>query len=349
MIDKYLQDLEARISDSVEEELLSTWTAFAQGNWQGDIFSPRRPAPSAPSIDWPHVLVNDTLDDFERMALQQLEGCSLALAQASDAILCVRANYGTSIIPSLFGAELFIMDRDIDTLPTSWPLKGGKDAIRSLVEAGVPDLNPEVLGGRALAMGRRFVELFEPYPKIRRHVHIYHPDLQGPMDVCELLWGSSIFVDIVDEPELAKALLDLITESYSRFLDEWHTIVPPRPECAVHWSMLHGGTIMLRDDSAMNFSPPMFEEFIEPYDQRLLDRFGGGAIHFCGRGEHYLHRLPEMRGVNAINMSQPEYNDMETIYRNTVDRGLQIVGLSRDAAEAALADGRDLHGNVHCW
>ena len=349
MIEPYLQDLENRIDPSVEEQLLAEWATFAEGGWEEGIFSPRRPAPAPPATAWPHVLVDDTLDSFELMALQQLEGCSAALEKASGAVMAGRANYGTSILPSLFGAELFIMDRDTDTLPTSWPVAGGMEAIRQLVERGVPDFAPDALGGRALAMGRYFVDLIADYPRIRQHVHLYHPDLQGPVDICELLWGSRLFLDIVDEPDLVKALLELLTETYARFLDAWHAIVPPDPERAVHWSLMHRGTIMLRDDSAMNFSPAMFEEYIEPYDQQLLDRFGGGAIHFCGRGEHYIHRIPEMCGVGAINMSQPEYNDMETIFRHTVDRGLQIVGFQRQAAEEAVAAGRDLHGNVHCW
>jgi hypothetical protein len=40
---------------------------------------------------------------------------------------------------------------------------------------------------------------------------------------------------------------------------------------------------------------------------------------------------------------------MEVIYRHTVDRGIKLLGLNRDAADAALAAGRHLHGSVHCW
>jgi hypothetical protein len=38
---------------------------------------------------------------------------------------------------------------------------------------------------------------------------------------------------------------------------------------------------------------------------------------------------------------------METIYRNTVDKDIRLLGFDRATAEAALASGRDLHGNVH--
>jgi uroporphyrinogen-III decarboxylase len=187
------------------------------------------------------------------------------------------------------------------------------------------------------------------HPRISRYVTIYHPDLQGPMDVCELLWGSAIFLDLVDHPDMVQALLTLITETYIRFMRRWNEVVPGPAGYAVHWQMMHKGTIMLRDDSAMNLSPQMFEEFIEPYDRRLLREFRGGAFHFCGRGDHYIHRLPEMGGVNALALSQPEYNDMERVFRYTVDRGIRLLALPRKAAEEALSRGRNLHGSVHCW
>jgi uroporphyrinogen-III decarboxylase len=113
--------------------------------------------------------------------------------------------------------------------------------------------------------------------------------------------------------------------------------------------MLHKGRIMIRDDSAMNLSPEMFDEFIKPHDQRLLSEFGGGAVHFCGRGDHYIDRLTRMEGLYAVNLSQPECNDMERIFRHTVDRGIRLIGLQRLAAENALRRGRELGGRVHCW
>jgi hypothetical protein len=97
----------------------------------------------------------------------------------------------------------------------------------------------------------------------------------------------------------------------------------------------------------MNLSPRMVREFATPYDQRLLDEFGGGAIHFCGRGDHYIEGLGALRGLHAINLSQPGLNDMEKIFTNTVDRGINLIGLDREAAEAALGRGRDLRGRVH--
>jgi hypothetical protein len=347
MLERYLEELERRIEPDIEDALWAEWRDFADGKFAGAIFAPRRQRRAPATLVWPDVNINDAIEDFELMALHQLGECSRMLAEGSGELLNVRCNYGTGILPSVFGVELFMMPHETNTLPTNRPLPGAT-AIQTLLERGAPDLT-QGLAGKTLKMGRRFVDLLRPYPNLRRYVRVYHPDTQGPMDICELLWGSSLFLALLDNPDLVKALLDLITQTYTRFMQTWTAIVPLAADYNVHWSLLHRGKIMLRDDSAMNLSPAMFAEFVEPYDQHLLDAFGGGAIHFCGKGSHYIHRFPGMRGVYAINMSQPEYNDMETIFRHTVDRGIKILGLARDAAEEALRQGRDLHGNVHCW
>jgi len=346
-LNPYLEDLETRLDPDVEDELLAKWRTFADGNFLGKIFSPHRAKATPAMIEWPRVLVNDALEDIELMILQQLSTCSAAVADGSGALLTVRANYGTCILPSLFGAEVFYMDHEMDTLPTSKPIPGGATAMLGLVERGMPNLESGC-GSRVFAATHRFLEVLAPFPKLSRFIHIYHPDTQGPMDIAELLWGSTIFVDAIDQPELVHALLDLISTTYTGFLRAWYGQVPAEFDYAFHWRMLHRGRIMLRDDSAMNFSPRMFEEFILLYDQRLLDEFDGGAIHACGKVDHYIRYIGEMRDVYAFNMSQPEYNDMEMVYRHTIDKGIPLIGLQREIAENALASGRDLHSLVHC-
>ena len=159
----------------------------------------------------------------------------------------------------------------------------------------------------------------------------------------------SVAVSVFDVPELVKELLELLTRTYSAFMHEWQKIHPiSQNGLTVHWGMVFKGGVMLRDDSAMNFSPEMFDEFIRPYDQALLEEFGGGAIHFCGRGDHYIEAASRIPGLSAIAMSQPHLNDMEKIYTHTVDKGMALIGLNRQAAEQALAAGRNLHGWVHC-
>jgi hypothetical protein len=340
-----LEDLEARIDPAEEERLFQAWIDFTQDRFAGELFAPKRDRRSTPIVDWPTVSVNEAIRDYDTMALQQYGQCSRALAEGSGSLMCVRANYGTSIVPLLFGVEPFVLDDELDTLPTSWPLND-VGTIEHLVDSGVPRLR----GGyshHVLEMGRRYQAIAERYPKIGRYVHIYHPDFQGPLDICEVVWGSSMFYALIDRPALVEAFLEIVTETYVLFMQAWMNIAPFKPSANAHWGMLHGGNIMLRDDSAMNLSPAMFDRFVRPYDQRLLTEFGGGAIHFCGRGDHYMPCMGEMDDLHAIHMSQPAYNDMEAIFASTVDRGIKLIGLTREAAELALASGRALHSQVH--
>jgi hypothetical protein len=349
MIERYLDDLEQRLLPEVEQDLWDQWETFLRGEWPEPIFRPGRRKGSPAGCAWPAIGVNEALDDPEKMALQQLKPCSDAVAAAGPQLLAVRCNYGTGIMPTLFGADLFVMDPELNTLPTSIPIPGGPATMEALVTAGVPEIGAG-LGRSVMDMADTYLELFDGYPNIQRYVHVYHPDLQGPMDVVELLWGSSLFLDIVDRPDLVKSVLELVTETYAAFMCAWEERVPPRRgDVSVHWAMMQPGRIMLRDDSAMNFSPEMFDEFIRPYDAELLRRLGGGAIHFCGRGDHYIRSAASIDGLLAMNLSQPSYNDMETIYSATVDRGIPLLGLDRSTAEQALARGRDLHHRVHCW
>lgn len=344
-----LDDLESRIDDAAERDLWGRWSDFARGKCGAQVFAPGRRAKREPRCDWPSVSVNAALDDFDAMALHQMRTCSQVLAEGSGAVMNVRCNYGTPIMPMLFGVELFRMPDETDTLPASHPLPGGADALRRLLDAGEPSLDQPYMN-KVWEMGRRFREIQSRYAMIGRHVHLYHPDLQGPVDILEMVVGSEMFMLLLDEPELVHQALELITRTYIRVMKRWLTIQPPRTDgLTTHWGMVFpgAGAIMLRDDSAMNLSPEMFVEFMRPHDQRLLDEFGGGAMHACGRVEHFVGYLAEMRGLAAFNMSQPHLNDMEVVWRNTVDRGLLMVGFETEAANRALATGRKLHGRVH--
>ena len=161
-----------------------------------------------------------------------------------------------------------------------------------------------------------------------------------------VLWGTDIFYSMYDEPELVHDAISLITDTYINCMDKWYNLFPADDEMNPHWeAFFYRGKIVLRSDSAMNVSPDLYREFSLPYDRKLLEYFNGGAVHFCGRGDHYIDILCAEKGVTAINMSQPEYNDMEKIYTNTVDKGIKILSMPREQAVADTS--RGFHGHVH--
>lgn len=341
----YIEDIENRIDINEEEQLFSRWLDFIENRFNDTYFSPKRNKLNPSTLKWPLITVNQTLNSFDNMIIQQLSNCSNALEKASGNPLMVRPNYGTSIMPLLFGVEEFLMSDEQNCLPTSRPL-GSTEKIRELVRKGIPNLT-NGYGEKVFIFAEKMNQIKSQYPKIDKYVHIYHPDLQGPFDICEVIWGSEIFYAIYDETFLVKELLELVTQTYIAFMKKWETIVPFRKDINPHWGMMYKGKITLRDDSAMNLGPEQFDEFIKPYDQRLLNEFGGGICHFCGRGDHYIKSMCSMHGMSAIAMSQPEYNEMEKIYQNTVDKGIKLLGLSTVAAEEAKKKNRPLKKQVH--
>lgn len=338
-----LEDIERRIDPAVEEDFSAQWKDFLYGRFEGDLFTAKRKAVSAPGISVPAVHINDAIDDLELMLCHGLQDVA---AQLSTEVLspCIRANYGTGIMTSLFGAELFMMPRHTNTLPTTRAFND-TEVMRGLLEKGMPDLLGG-LGRRVFDFGELCAEVFARYPNIQKYVEVYHPDTQGPLDLCELMWGGEMFLAMYDEPELVHGMLRLVTDTYTAFLEKWFAMFPIHAEMTTHWASLrHRGGIVLRDDSAMNLSPELYKEFAAPYDAELLKHFKGGVVHFCGRGDHYMETLCSIPDLTGVNMSQPEYNDMETIYRSTVDKGIPLLAFPRARAEADL--GRE--GGFHHW
>ncbi|MBR4866984.1 MAG: hypothetical protein IKU11_09855 [Clostridia bacterium] len=339
-----LEDIERRIDPQVEEDFLAQWRSFLAGEFTGKIFTPKRKATSTPGVEITPVNINDAIADYELMLYSQLAGVSQALSSPSG-LPTVRANYGTGIMTSLFGAEVFVMPRETNTLPTTRSLND-TDKIREILMKGKPDLM-NGFGRNVFEMGEIFAEVLSQYPKVQKYVHVYHPDTQGPLDICELLWGGEIFYSMYDEPDFVGYVLSLVTDTYTDFLDKWFGMFPCEADMNFHWNLCHRGRILIRCDSAMNLSPAFYREFAKPYDARLLAHFGGGAMHFCGRGDHYIADLTSTPGLTGINMSQPELNDMEIIFQNTVDSGLPILSFPRKAAETHVTRPGGFHGLVH--
>ena len=216
-----LEDIEKRIDPETEEDHIKQWEDFLYDRFEGEVFAPARKKRTSPSFDLPNININDAVADYDTMLRSQLAGVSKSL-ESKSASLVIRANYGTGILSSLFGAEIFIMPREQNTLPTTKPFND-TEKIEEMIEKGIPDLNGG-LGKKVFEFGELCAETFAKYPKINKYLRMYHPDLQGPLDICELLWGGEMFYAMYDEPELVHSALSLVTDTYTAFMNKWHSV-----------------------------------------------------------------------------------------------------------------------------
>jgi hypothetical protein len=81
-----------------------------------------------------------------------------------------------------------------------------------------------------------------------------------------------------------------------------------------------------------------YEEFVKPYDQSLLDEFGG-CIHFCGRGNAFTRSMLESRRLYGINSSQPELNDVVGLLDQAWARRVTVVGIAERYVPAGRQTG----------
>ena len=181
-----LEDIERRIDPETEDDFRAQWEDFLYDRFEGEIFQPKRKKLTAPTVELPKINITDALDDLDLMLRSQLSTVSWALSRP-NVNTCVRANYGTGIMTSIFGAEIFKMPRENNTLPTTYSFND-TEKIREIVEKGLPDISTG-FGKNVFEFGELCLEVFEKYPKIKKYVTMYHPDTQGPLDITELLWG----------------------------------------------------------------------------------------------------------------------------------------------------------------
>ena len=341
----YLDDIESRINVIQEERLEQEWLNFADGKHNEMVFDPKR-IPSEPTIEYPPMIINHAFTREDWMVYQQLKSVSDAMAGTQGILLSIRPNYGTGIIPSMFDAPMFFLDDNMNTLPCTHFLADGQAAIERILEKKEMNFS-KGLAKSVFTFGEIYKEAIKDYPLISRYVHVYNPDLQGPFPLIDALWGSEIYTALYDEEDLLHEGLTFMTDVYLEFINRWQALFPRfDKDHSIEWGLLHKGRVIIRNDACMNISGNMYREFVMPYDQRILSTVGGG-IHFCGRGDHYVDILCGMENIGCLNISQPYLNDMEIVYKASVDQGIPIIGVPDDEVKRALKIGRDLHGLVH--
>jgi hypothetical protein len=271
--------------------------------------------------DWPRFPYNDAFYDPSKMLLNQLYAPFIHNQLKDDHPLNIRCNFGTVILPSIFGVGYQLTET---SLPWCHHLTS-RDAVRRLIANGIPDPHSG-LGGRCFETADYYREVLADYPKLAQAVAIYHPDMQGPFDVAHLIWGPDIFVALYDCPELVHELLTLVTETYIVWMKQWKAFIGEGNDFTTHWNFYIKGGIMVRDDTPVMLSLAHYETFVKPYDQQLLDEFGG-CIHFCGKADYLVPSMCESRNLYGIHSSQPELNDMRMIKDAAFAQQIALLGV----------------------
>lgn len=317
----HVEQVAARHRAALNFESLDLLPLVCYLPYEGEDFTPF-PYPEA-FAEPPKMMVNELLVGFTSIYH--------AVDLPDDAPYCLRPNLGVTIIASMFGAELRLLD---DNMPWVKPLPGGPDSIHALVDAPLPELSAGLLP-RVLDQYAFFRDALVDYPNCRAAFQLTLPDLQGPFSIAELLWGTDIYLAFFDYPDLLKAVQSKITDLmllvYERLKGE------VRDNFGPDYQYQHAtgvrGKLLVRDDSAINVAAHHYRDFLEPYNARLAAELGEIGIHFCGDGQHQAKNMLSIAGLTCLDLGQPGMMDLDRLYAQASAHGASLLRLTVPGAE----------------
>jgi hypothetical protein len=274
IVNRQLHDGLCQIADVIDPDRVRSAERIQKAAWC------RKPVDRIPVIihgveppDWPRYPQTEEFLDPEKMLWNQLVTARTAASVRDDRMMCIRANYGPGIIPSMLGATVQVDDTTTWTEPCH-----GSCAIREMIDRGVPDLL-QGYGSKVLQTEAFFRDILCEYG-LAPYVHVYQCNNQGIFDIAYLLWGQEIYFAMYDEPELVHGLLDLITRTTIALVRAQKEILGEPNDEMYHMFYWVPGGVRVVDDVTMNLSPDTYDEFCRPYNERLFAAFGGGYIHY---------------------------------------------------------------------
>ena len=278
-----------------------------------------------PAEDLECYAYEDAFDDPEKMLFNELiktvGGTSTynSVRLKDHFPLQVRSNYGVGILASLFGANCRVIN---DNMP--WVDHLEISDIKKIVSRGVPEID-SAMGSRVIETNAYYIEKIKPYPKCSRHIHITQPDLQGPFDIAHLLVGDDIFCGVYDYPELLHELLDIITQTYIRFVEALQPLVTDKTKSDALYihGAIYGGKALIKDDTASaTLSREMYAEFSKKYNDKIFRLLDGGSLHYCGGSRDWHLKTMDCEWLKGINYGNPELQDLKSIWEYWRERDI---------------------------
>jgi Uroporphyrinogen decarboxylase (URO-D) len=202
--------------------------------------------------------------------------------------------FGTGVIASAFGCQIeFPPKQDPAVNPRHYPVQTAGD-VRKL---RIP--NPETDG-----LMPKVLE-FLCYMKQNSFLPVGITDFQGPLTTANQLMGYDKLIYLMeDEPLLMHELMDKVTEALIQWVKKQKEVIgEPLTECFSDQQVYigkHAG-VWFSDDDAVLMSPRTYQDFVVPYNSRILQAFGGGCIHYCGNATHQAENFLRTEGLVAIN------------------------------------------------
>ena len=272
------------------------------------------------------VAARDGIEEFnshEKTLVNGLRSAAMMANSGSDVAPAIRANTGCATAATAFGVEQEVFPDKMPWVRDHLPLAGFDDF----------DADTSPLGSvleMALERSRFIAECLRG-----SGITPFCFDTQSPFDLAHLVIGDEIFYAIYDEPERVHRLLDNCTRMIARLTTLYKQAVCEPMDGGRHGNFAMRGGIRVCEDTCTLLNEEQVNEFMVPYTRRLLQQFGGGWLHYCGRNDHlYKAALDSIPEFYMINMGNPEMHDMQQVIADCLERGKTYFGyVNREQGE----------------
>lgn len=241
-----------------------------------------------------------------------------------DSPLAIRNDHGTVQVSSLLGGKWRLHE---DNYPWLEPFRDIA-AIERIAGSSELDMVHSVTE-RSLRTLTFYNARLASHPLLKEFVQIALPDLQGPMDTADQLWGSDIFYAFADCPDLLYRLLARVVDVMIETLGKYRRLAHDRldPFANTQHGYLIPGRILIRNDSSIMLSPAMYAEHVRPHDERLLRAVGTGSIHFCGNGQHLVEEMLKIGPLRGLDFGELHLMQAQMIYGMCRERKVAITNV----------------------
>ena len=289
-----------------------------------------------PFQPYPH---SEIFGDPEKMLFNELVhafGTSIACRdRLDDDLPCtVRANYGTVVVASMYGATV----QQVEENPP-WVVH---EADHGISLEAVLDQDPEDLTRgwcpRVVDTYRAYGDLLARFPDLEDVVTTVLPDLQGPIDNLELIVGSGLFAQLYAESALVDRALEAVARTQIAVARHLAGMIGDGLNGFSHQhAAVVKGNILVRNDSAILMSPEMYAHQVAPHDACVLNAMGGGGIHACGGMGPHIPVFLDVPACLCLDIGQPELNDLDRAY--ALGKEKQIALIRTGVSEEELLSG----------
>jgi len=222
----------------------------------------------------------------------------------------IRANFGTVVIASIFGARI---EQRGDNPPWVRSFES-MDEFNTIFGREPFDFTQGYAPGVVDTYGF-YKQVLADYPNLQKCLRIVLPDLQGPLDNLELLRGSEIFSDFILNPELVNKGLRLMAtaqEDFAKYLMQFTTDGPE--DYSHQHAVAIKGNILIRNDSAIMVSPEIYARQVAPHDEFVLHEMNGGGIHSCGKIDFMTPEILRLPSIKCLDFGESWLNELDDIY-----------------------------------